>query len=115
MLIKQKISHGAKNRTVHGMQGKSHSDSTKKKISESNKGTVPWNKGKKSPKTTGTGNGFYGKTHSADTKLKISEASKNKPRKTCQYCHNDFDVANYSRSHGIKCKLKDGNPLVQLS
>ena len=66
----------------HGCLGNKHSEETKQKISEANKGKVrnkgkvPWNKGKKGlqvPWNKGK-TGFL--THSEETKRKIGEASK---------------------------------------
>lgn len=61
------------------------SEETKCKISEANKGNIPWNKGKHHPEETkrkiseasrGERNGMYGKKHSEETKIKLSEAKK---------------------------------------
>ena len=32
--------------SVHGNNGKTHSEETKRKMSKANKGQIPWNKGK---------------------------------------------------------------------
>ncbi len=52
-------------------KGFKHSEETKKKMSISRKGSVPWNKGIK-----GKANSFYGKQHSEETKVKMSVAAK---------------------------------------
>lgn len=51
----------------HPLYGKSHSDETKSKISNSKKGKI-----------IGEDNHFYGKTHTEETKSKISESRKGK-------------------------------------
>ena len=65
--------------------GKKASEDTRKKLSESHKGQVPWNKGKHHSEYTlkkmsdskkGSNNSMYGKHHSEDTRRKISEAAK---------------------------------------
>jgi hypothetical protein len=71
-----------------------HSDDSKKKISQSNKGKIPWNKGLKNPFSTdvlnklsnaATGRTAWnsGKLHSSETKRKMSEWQQtriNKPK-----------------------------------
>ena len=70
--------------------GKHHTEETKNKISESNKGKAAYNKGTnmsneqkvkiseaKKGKCTGEKNPFYGKHHSEESKKKMSEARKN--------------------------------------
>jgi hypothetical protein len=57
-------------------KGKTHSEETKRKISDLKKGRPSWNKGKKCDNISGEKNGFYGKTHSEETKNKISNSLK---------------------------------------
>lgn len=40
------------------------------------------------------------------TKNKISNTMKNKPKITCERCMKEFNVLNYNRWHGSKCKNK---------
>ena len=70
---KRKISEAQKGEKGN-MYGKHHSEKTKKKLSD-------FFKGRKLPeeireKMCGEGNGFYGKTHSEETKRKVSETNK---------------------------------------
>ena len=55
-----------------------HSEETKKKISEANKGNTPWNKGAHYEFDCShfASNGFKGKTHSKESKEKASNAHK---------------------------------------
>lgn len=67
---RKKMSETAKKRTGKSapMYGKHHSDETKKKISISLSGNVPWNKGR--------ANGTKGRHHTEQAKRKISESRK---------------------------------------
>lgn len=78
-----------RNPIKNGWINASHSEESKKKMSESKKGIIPWNKGKKgvqicsdetrqlySDQRRGENNSFYGKTHSEETKKKISRRNK---------------------------------------
>ncbi len=73
--------------------GKRHSEETKRKMSESSKGQIPWNKGKRglqkhteetkrnmSKARNGRKNPMYGKPRSKATKRKISEAMKGRKK-----------------------------------
>ena len=81
--IKKKKSEFMKgNKSMLGMK---HSDVTKRKMSDSHKGHVGWNKDtpcsedvkkKISESTSGFNNHNYGKKHSEDVRKKISEATK---------------------------------------
>lgn len=42
---------------------------------------------------------------------KISDACNNSPKKECTYCLRLFDIRNYGRYHGIKCKLNHSSDL----
>lgn len=58
----------------------------------------------------GEKNGFYGRQHSQETIKHLQQTQQNirkKNRKVCEYCQRDFDVQNYARYHGNKCKLKN--------
>jgi hypothetical protein len=98
------------------------SESTKQKIREANVGKVlsaeirqkisNSNKGRKCPKTLGHRQNLSlanrGKTLTSDVKNKISLSLKGKPKKqiTCEHCGKIGAIANISRWHGNKCKLK---------
>lgn len=69
----------------NGMFGKTHSDTSKKKMAEAHKGKSPWNLGIKlteehrqkiSESNSLEKNFMFGKTHSLDTKQKISKKNK---------------------------------------
>ena len=87
-----------------------HSDETKKKIGNSNRGKKRTQEQKKalslahlnSPKLKGKNNPFYGKQHSNESKKKISEAGKNRDKTT--YVHKpvyqiDLDSQNVIREY----------------
>lgn len=57
------------------IKGRTFSDSTRAKMSEAKKGTIPWNKGKPSPLK-----GKSGTLHSIKSKHKISKSLKGKPK-----------------------------------
>jgi len=69
-------------------------------------------KGKENKKLQGEKNGFYGKTHSIEFKERLSSDRKGqKPswhgkKMLCQHCNKEFDVGNYSRYHGDKCRYR---------
>lgn len=104
--LKMKLHHASK-RGILPMQGKKHSEETRKKMSEKRKGRVGWHKGKKFSAETrkkisesltgrkrppfseewkrnlskahiGANNHFYGKKHSEETKMKMRLAKLNK-------------------------------------
>ena len=63
-----------------GFKGHNHSEETKKRMRESSKGIIPWNKGKKGVQDYSNrhSTGMLGKQHSEKTKNKISESQKNR-------------------------------------
>lgn len=70
-LWKKKISETLKRNPIKPWQGKHRSEETRRKISESLRGHVPWNKGKTF--LVGAKNPMWGKQHSEETRRKISE------------------------------------------
>lgn len=107
--------------------GQHHSESTKAKISESNKGKSSSLKGvprlqetkdKISKTLTGksksdehkkniklTHKGFTGKIPTPEHKMKISQKRLLTPKLLCPHCNRSIDPANYKKYHGDKCKL----------
>jgi len=82
--------------TSNGWLGHKHTEESKKKMSESRMGLVPWNKGKtglqkmsedertlRSKKYKGVGNPFYGKTHTEETKKQMSEHARTRDMSHC--------------------------------
>lgn len=119
---------GSKN----GMFGKKHSDETKQKMSEANKGKTflhteeskqkmrnairpKWSqeaknslsKKRKEEYKLGlrkANKSFSGKTHTEETIRKMKETSLNRERITCPHCGKISAVNLYSRWHGDNCK-----------
>lgn len=72
-------------------------------MAENKKGGIPWNKGVATGIKT-----FTGSSHTTESiqQMKESQSSNRlKYRVTCEYCGKDLDKANYTRSHGPKCKM----------
>ena len=106
------MSDEAREKIRQSKLGKSRDEETKRKISESKKGTQ-----------IGKLNNMYGKTHSEETRRKQSDAAKGRkysketiekraakirgkkrPTKTCPYCNSTVAVNTYARWHGDRCK-----------
>jgi hypothetical protein len=104
-------------RELNPMFGKTHSDTSKKQMSESRKDKPTWNKGMSGVKTSDKGQtawnkgihtghqSFTGKTHSAESIMLMKEKHANRQRITCPHCNKNIDKPNYSRYHGDKCKF----------
>jgi group I intron endonuclease len=101
------------NNPMYGMKGelspnwgKKHSEETKKKISDSNKGKECYWKGKERPnhseRMKGENNPFYGKKHSEESLNKIREAART--RKSKNYKIN-LDIAREIRYRYINEKI----------
>ena len=77
----------------NGMYGKTHSEESKKKMSEKHKGKKlsEEHKQKISKSTKGEKNPMYGKKWET---------------KTCPYCGKTVSTANFVRWHGDNCKFK---------
>lgn len=100
------------------MFGKTHSDDSKKKMSESRKGKATWNKGLTGVKTSDKGHtawnkgvhtgikSFTGKTHTQESITKMKEKHSNRVKLKCPHCNKIIDKPNYTRYHGDKCKFK---------
>ena len=76
----------------YGMNGKHHSEKTKRKISKSKKGQIPWMKGKK---------------HTEDTRKKISKSKKKNPTKYWQGKKLPEEMKK-KKSESMKKAYKDG-------
>jgi hypothetical protein len=113
------------------MKGKKHSEETKKILSELKKGKPSHHKGKKrseesrkkmsqsakvkiftqqhrdnmSKANSGHKNPFYGKKHTQEALQIMKDKHPSKIKLTCEHCKKEFDLGNYKRSHGDKCKL----------
>lgn len=70
-------------------KGKSHTDESKRKISQA---------------TLGERNPFFGKQHTIEQRQKKREEKLALPKKICYYCNIAVDAMNYGRWHGDKCK-----------
>lgn len=78
--------------------GKTHTEKTKKHLSNIRKG-----------KRVGPENSFYGKSHTDETKQKLREVRKKDLRKSCDFCGKTTTLNNHQQFHGEHCKL---NPNV---
>ena len=80
----------------HPFYGKSHTEETRKKLSESIK--EQYANGKVSPFKTidfsGTSNGFYGKSHTEESKLKMRKPKSYTPKWLCPHCNKAYDAGN---------------------
>jgi len=129
---KMSISQNKRFKTTPGtFLGKSHSDETKKKMSQAaskpkselwkqsasknRKGKNAPNKGiphsdetkrKISLAVSGEKNGFFGKQHSIEQREKKRKEKLNSPRLECPHCSKIIDQMNFARWHGNKCKEK---------
>jgi DNA-binding NarL/FixJ family response regulator len=84
------------------------SEEIRKKMSESAKKKVLTDNHKNNiRKWMLENNPFKGKKHSEETKKIIKEKHPSKIKKLCEYCNEEFDLPNYKRSHGDKCKFAD--------
>ena len=90
----------------NGMYGKKHSDETKRKMSESSKGMVPWNKGKKGVQEAWNKGktGTYKRTQEANLAAAEKNRGKKRPTRECPHCNQHISVNTYPRWHGDNCK-----------
>jgi hypothetical protein len=69
-------------------------------------------KGRPRPDLAGVNNGFYGKKHSEEFIKKRKQELSGKPapwanhKIVCPHCNRLFDLGNFKKNHGDKCKLK---------
>jgi len=132
--VRLKMGESQKNRfkNISGtFLGKSHTEKTRKKMSESaskpksekwkisasknrtgkpapNKGIPHTAEAKKkiSQAMLGEKNPFFGKTHSEEQRQKKREEKLAAPKKLCYHCGKEVDPMNYARWHGDKCKQR---------
>lgn len=90
----------------NGMYGKAHTDETKKKISDKNKGRVHSCETRKklSDRMIGNKHHMYGKHHSEETKRKISESQKGEKGNFYGRTHTDETKNKMSMSNRMKGK-----------
>ena len=88
------------NKGKTGLQ--SHSEESKKKMSEQRKGVAPSEFCRQRGIEANTG-----KKKTAEHNRKNSEAQKRRPKIQCEHCLNWYDVGNYKRWHGDKCRQEE--------
>ena len=83
----------SKNRTGRAApnKGVSHTEETKKKISQA---------------MLGEKNPFFGKTHTAEQRERKRQEKLAAPKKICYHCNKEVDAMNYGRWHGDSCKSR---------
>ena len=99
-----------KNRTVkeetrekikNTLTGFKHSLETKQKMSLARKNKpTKWSEERKQ-KMKNCRTGFK---HTQESKIKMSKNRLNRIKKRCEYCNGSFEIGNYTRWHGVKCK-----------
>lgn len=90
------------------MLGRKWTLAQRKKLSESCKGRIPWNKDKKCPQLSGKNNHMYGKSHTDEMKKKISQG--NLGKKVSQEARKKMSIARKGLQAGEKhsqAKLKE--------
>lgn len=91
--VKQKISKANKGRLAgknNPMYGNTHTEESRKKISEKAQGRTPWN---------------LGGTHTAEVKQKMSVLALQRPKYKCEHCGKECVKSNYNRWHGDNCRI----------
>jgi hypothetical protein len=84
----------------------------RKKLSESRKGKVPWNKGVRGAYTLTTATrekqslSHLGSTRSTETVKKMKVAARNRPKVECPHCGKIGDISGMKRYHFDKCKKR---------
>lgn len=114
----KKHSETSKLKTKNSLLGHIVTEETREKISNSNKGTIPWNVGMKgeyfifseedkeirSLMYSGENNPFFGKYHSEE--FKQTQKENQKKIVYCPHCNKSGAIRIMNRWHFNKCKLK---------
>jgi hypothetical protein len=89
------------------MKDRKHTVQSKEKMSQSGKVKIftQQHRDNMSKANSGHKNPFYGKKHTQEALQLIKDKHPSKIKVTCEHCKKEFDLANYKRSHGDKCKL----------
>jgi group I intron endonuclease len=85
---------GNKVKTGDSLRGRKKSKEHKRKLKESRNSEVTSQKIKDS---------LSGRKRLKLSRMKISEAAKERKRKVCKHCNNEFDPVNYAKWHGERC------------
>lgn len=107
MYINKATAHGEFGILTNGFN-QQHKQDTKNKISVGIK--LAYAEGRlispfKTMNFSGENNPFYNKIHTEETKIKMRKPKKFVPKKECPYCYKVLDHGNYTKYHGVKCKL----------
>ena len=111
--VRKKISDRHKQNEGFRIRGLSQSNLEHlKRVNENSKGKPTWNKGisgvynhsDETKRKIGEGN--KGKIITQQQREQISITQKSKPKVKCPYCNNQMNVANLGRWHGENCKSK---------
>lgn len=104
-IVKYNISKATMGR-LPSNKGKTFSEESRKKMSESGKLKKLNQEHKENiRKWMLENNPFRGKKHTEETKKIILDKHPSKIKVTCTYCNRILDLPNYKRYHGEKCKL----------
>jgi hypothetical protein len=100
---KNKISKSLKGKPAHN-KGISHSNETKRKISESNKGKIVSEETRKKMSISAKGRK---KSPEHAAKCAAAHLGKKMPRTVCEFCNKEIAINMYVRFHGNNCKKRN--------